>query len=184
MWFRKTWWAWLNAPSKSEPGKAFADTPTSLPNQKHVAGCGWWVYYRMVNTWLRRSRLLCFQSTVCRTRRLYRSWHSKSLHKSVLTAEAASLPRFTQTRTVASVWQPTGGLGLCDCATIWSNSPNQHKLGNTTGSQKYRFLPCPEIPAGFRFPGSFHRLLICKYSASFWCTCKALFLSFLCMCSC
>lgn len=164
----------LAARLQSELGKVFSDAPSGLPNWKHVAGCGWRMCYGTVKTGLRRARLLC------RTRRFDPTWRwMKSLQKSVLTAAAASLPGFTQIG--ASVWQPTGVFELCDRATFWSNSPNHHKLGNTTGSLNSRLLPCPEISAVSRFPCS----TCCssaQYSESFRCTRKALFyLSFVCV---
>lgn len=133
----------------------------------------------MVNTRLRRAHLLCFQSAVCRTRRAYHTWSwVKSLQNSVPTAEAASLLGFTQTD-CDSVWHPTGVLDLCHFGLIHQTSGAlQYKLGNTTGSLKNPFLPSPEVPAVFRFPGSTG----CSSAniQSFTCTCKALFfLSFL-----
>lgn len=74
-----------------------------LPSWNHVAGCGWWICYRMADKWLHCARLLCFQSTVCRTRRVYYTrCQMRSLQCSDSQAEPrhASLPGFTQTGTV------------------------------------------------------------------------------------
>lgn len=123
-----------------------------LPSWNHVAGCGWWICYRMADKWLHCARLLCFQSTVCRTRRVY---YTRCQMRSLQCSDSQAEPRHAfpsriyTNRDRDSVWQPSSVLHLLVIMQPLSpDSPNQFKpnsLGNTTESPKYPFFKSPEI---------------------------------------
>lgn len=140
MWFRNMWEAWLKAYSTSPVG-AWKSICRLAVGFAKLQTCG-----RM---WLCCASLLCFQSTVCRTKWVYHTcgW-TKSLQESIPTAEAASHSGCTQ----LLVCQ----ISLCDCPTFWSVSPNQCCFATQTGKHNWESEKSllAEIPAVFRFPGS------------------------------